>query len=145
MSARVYLDHASTAPLRPAAFDAMVPFLREHYADPGRVHTEGKTTRVALEEAREQVATFFGARPREVVFTSGGTEAVNAAIFGAVERAGGEGHVVVSAVEHSSVLDACARHRVDVTKVPVDKTGRFEPADAPRRRNGHADDEQRDQ
>ncbi len=82
--ARAYLDHASTAPLRPAALAAMRPFLESSFGDPGRLHTEGRTTRVALENARDQVAAFFGARPREVVFTSSGTEAVNTAIVGAL-------------------------------------------------------------
>ncbi len=76
---RAYLDHASTSPLRPVALEAMLPYLREFHADPGRLHDEGRTTRVAVEDAREQVAALFGARPREVVFTSSGTEAVNTA------------------------------------------------------------------
>jgi cysteine desulfurase len=129
---RAYLDHASTSPLRDGVLEAMLPFLVEHVADPGRVHSEGRATRVALETARERVATFFDARPREVVFTSGGTEAVNAAVWGAVARAtaaegrnGRRPHVVASAVEHSSVLDACRRHDVDLTLVPVDRQGRF--------------------
>jgi cysteine desulfurase len=128
-SGRAYLDHASTSPLRPAALDAMLPYLRDHYADPGRVHSDGRVTRVALEEAREQVAAFFDARPREVVFTSGGTESVNAAVWGAVARAGGRRHVVTTAVEHSSVLDACDRHGVDITKVAVDRQGRYHADD----------------
>jgi cysteine desulfurase len=82
---RAYLDHASSSPLRPAALEAMRPWLA-HPGDPGRVHAEGRAARVALEEAREQVAAFFGARPREVIFTSGGTESINAAIFGAAAR-----------------------------------------------------------
>ena len=77
----------------------MLPYLREHHADPGRLHAEAHVTRVAVEDAREQVAARFGARPREVVFTATGTEAVNTAIFGALTRAGA-GHVVTSAVEH---------------------------------------------
>ena len=83
-----------------------MPFLREHQGDPGRLHAEGRATRVALEDARERVAALFGARSREVVFTSGGTEAVNAAVWGAVaRRAGGpRPHVVTTAVEHSAVL-----------------------------------------
>jgi len=109
---RAYLDHASTAPLRPAALDAMLPYLAEHHGDPGRLHAEGRATRVAVENAREQVAALVGARPREVVFTSGGTEAVNAAVWGGVAR-GAKGHgtprVLTTAVEHSAVLDACAR------------------------------------
>jgi cysteine desulfurase len=127
---RAYLDHASSAPLRPAAFDAMLPFLREHHADPGRLHAEGRTTRVALEDAREQVAAFFGARPRELVFTASGTEAVNAAVWGALRRAGKHSpHVVTTAVEHSSVRDALARSRAEVTGVGVDRAGRFDPDD----------------
>ena len=68
---RHYLDHASASPLRPEAFEAMLPFLRDHHADPGRLHAEGRTTRVALEVAREQVAGLIGARPREIVFKIG--------------------------------------------------------------------------
>jgi cysteine desulfurase len=108
----------------------MLPFLREHHADPGRLHREGRETRVAIEEAREQVATLFGARPREVVFTSSGTEAVNTAVWGALARAraaGSGGHVVTTAVEHSAVLESCARSSDDVCAVGVDRYGRFDP------------------
>ncbi len=126
---RVYLDHASAAPLRPAAFDAMVPFLRDHHADPGRVHSDGRITRVAIETAREQVAALLGARPREVVFTSGGNEAVNAAIFGACRRTPAATRIVTTSVEHSSVTDACAREAVETVTVGVDTTGRFTAAD----------------
>jgi cysteine desulfurase len=121
--ARAYLDHASSSPLRPVAFDAMLPFLREHFADPGRVHREGRVTRVAIETAREQVAALFGARPREVVFTATGTESINTAVFGAVRRGleqRDRAHVVTSAVEHSAVLEACRRAPVDLTEIAVD-------------------------
>ena len=126
--ARVYLDHASSSPLRPAALDAMLPFLREHPADPGRVHSDGKVTRVAVETAREQVAGLFGARPREVVFTATGTESVNTAIWGAVARAiesepTVQPHVVTTAIEHSSVIDACDRSPAEVTRVGSDRLG----------------------
>ena len=109
----------------------MLPYLEAHPGDPGRLHEEGRATRVAVEVAREQVAALFGARPREVVFTSTGTEAVNTAIWGAVERAGaGDRAGVTTAVEHSSVLDACARARADrVTVVGVDREGRFRADD----------------
>jgi cysteine desulfurase len=123
---RAYLDHASSSPLRPAAYEAMLPWIA-HPGDPGRVHAEGRAARVALEEAREQVAAFFGARPREVIFTSGGTESVNAAIAGAAARAAGEVHIVTSAVEHSAVLEA-ANRAGRVTMAGVDVLGRFEPA-----------------
>jgi cysteine desulfurase len=127
---RAYLDHASSSPLRPAALDAMLPYLREHHADPGRVHQEGHVTRAAIEEAREQVAGMFGARAREVMFTASGTESVNTAVFGALGRhaAKGVGHVVTSAVEHSAVLEAAHRGATEVTEVGVDKLGRYDPA-----------------
>jgi cysteine desulfurase len=124
--ARTYLDHASSSPLRPAAFAAMLPYLRDHPGDPGRLHAEGRLTRVAVEDAREQVAARFGARPREVLFTASGTEAVNTAIFGACGRADA-GVIVTTAVEHSAVTDACARSagfRVDT--VGVDGLGRVD-------------------
>jgi cysteine desulfurase len=124
VAARAYLDHASTSPLRPAALEAMLPFLREHHGDPGRIHAEGRATRVPIETAREQVAAFVGARPREVVFTSGGTEAVNHAIGGAVRRSEHGTRIVTTAVEHSSVLDASQRSSADVAVVGVDTGGR---------------------
>jgi cysteine desulfurase len=128
--ARAYLDHASSSPLRPVALDAMLPYLREHHADPGRLHAEGRVTRVALEDAREQVAAFFGARPREVVFTASGTESVNTAVWGALARFPAPGHVVTTAVEHSCVRDAITRAGADVTFVGVDGEGRYDAAEA---------------
>jgi cysteine desulfurase len=127
---RHYLDHASSSPLRPTALEAMLPYLRDHVADPGRVHTEGRITRVAIESAREQVAALVGARPREVIFTATGTEAVNTAVWGALrrepDRAGIRPHVVTTAVEHSSVLECCVRADADVSVVGVDRAGRFD-------------------
>jgi cysteine desulfurase len=107
----------------------MVPFLRDHHADPGRLHSEGRATRVALEEAREQVAELLGARPREVVFTASGTEAINTAVWGAVARAEEPVDLVTSAVEHSAVLDACNRSGAELTVVGVDGLGRFDAAE----------------
>ena len=118
---RHYLDHASTSPARPEVVEAMLPWL-SFAADPGRVHSEGRLARGALEEARGLVAGLLGARPREVVFTSGATEAVAAAVWGAAGRGP---HQVVSAVEHSAVRAAAARH--DVTEVGVDGLGRVDP------------------
>src|SRR4051812_31569831 len=92
-------------------------------ADPGRVHTEGRMARAAIEDAREQVAALLGARPREVVFTSGGTEAANMAVYGALAAARGE-HVVCPAIEHSCVRDPSARTKV--TWVDVDGVGRVD-------------------
>jgi cysteine desulfurase len=123
VAARAYLDHASTSLLRPEARAAMLPYLEQSFGDPGRLHAEGRAVRVALEEARQQVAAFFGARPREVVFTSSGTEAINAAIFGR------SGHIVTTAVEHSAVRDAVARAASDVTVIGVDRVGCFDADD----------------
>lgn len=100
----------------------MLPWLSTA-ADPGRVHTEGRMARVALEEAREQVAAFLGARSREVVFTSGATESINTATWMSGERGT---HVVCPLVEHSAVRDASARAG-DVTWVGVDRLGRVDP------------------
>jgi cysteine desulfurase len=119
--ARHYLDHASTGTLRPSARDAMVDALRGPAADPGRMHEEGMQARGAVEDAREQVAALFGARPREVVFTSGATEAIAAAVWGATDRGV---HSVVPAVEHSAVRLSAARH--PVTVVGVDGHGRVD-------------------
>ena len=128
---RHYLDHASVSPLRPEARDAMLPWLggggsgAEHLgaADPGRVHTEGRMARAALEDARDAVATLFGARSREVIFTSGGTEAANTAVWMATTGAPPGSAVVCAAVEHSSVRDACARARRVICPA-VDRLGR---------------------
>ncbi len=118
MSARAYLDHASSSPLRPEALDAMLPYLSQHHADPGRLHQEALTTRAAIETAREEVAEFLGARPREVVFCSSGTEAINAAHWWAGD------HIVMSAVEHAAVREAVARCAAEVSVIGVDHAGR---------------------
>ena len=121
---RHYLDHASTSPLRPEALATMHEWLGRA-GDPGRIHAEGLEARVGVELAREQVASLLGARPRSVVFTSGATEAIVAAVWGATERGR---HVVVPAVEHSAVRDASAAFG-SVTQVGVDGLGRVD-ADA---------------
>ncbi len=106
----------------------MLPWLGgEGAADPGRVHTEGRMARAALEHAREQVAALLGARSREVVFTSGATEAINAATFGAAARTegGAPARIVATAVEHSAVLESSRRH--ELVAVGVDGLGRVSP------------------
>jgi cysteine desulfurase len=105
---RTYLDHASTTPPRPEALAALMRWMALPAADPGRLHEEGRTVRDALEEARHQVATLVGATPREVVFTSGATEAINAAVWGAIRQHPGA-PVLFADVEHSAVRDASAR------------------------------------
>ncbi|HMJ78140.1 MAG TPA: cysteine desulfurase family protein [Iamia sp.] len=120
---RHYLDHASTSPLRPAGRHALVAALDAGGGDPGRIHQEGMATRVAVEQAREQLAALVGARPREVVFTSGATEAIVAVAWGAAGRGG---HQVLTAVEHSAVPAAAERHG-PITVVGVDGQGRVDP------------------
>lgn len=107
----VYLDHAATTPLDPAVFDAMEPYLREHFGNASSVHQLGRAARVALEEARERVAACLGAEPSEIVFTSGGTESDNMAIKGALAARRGEGRtgLVTSAAEHEAVLRPAER------------------------------------
>jgi cysteine desulfurase len=117
---RHYLDHASTSPTRPEAVEAMLPWFGAA-ADPGRVHTEGHAARVAIEIGREQVAAMLGARPREVVFTSGATESIVTATWMATEE---RDHVVLAAVEHSAVREAAAGH--DATVVGVDRLGHID-------------------
>lgn len=122
---RAYLDHASTVPVRPVAAAAMADWFAAGAADPGRIHVEGMTSRVALEQAREQVAELLGARPREVVFTSGATESIAAASFGARNRDPARDHVALAAIEHSAVRDWAARGPHN--EVGVDHLGRVDP------------------
>ena len=129
--ARAYLDHASTAPLRPVAAEAMADVLRQssrgELGDPGRSHHEGLVARHGVEHARERVARALGARPREVVFCSGATEAIAMAAHGAARRGPdpSAAHTVVSAVEHSAVR--AWAERGPATVVGVDRGGRVDP------------------
>jgi cysteine desulfurase len=119
---RHYLDHASTTTLRPEAREAVLRWLGATGTDPGRMHTEAMAARVAVEEAREQVAELLGARSREVVFTSGATEAIATACLGVAGRGSGQ---VVPAVEHSAVRESAAKAG-PVTTVGVDGVGRVD-------------------
>lgn len=120
---RHYLDHASTSPARPEAVAALAAWLTRPGGDPSRIHAEGLEARVAVEDARERVAALFGARPRSVVFTSGATESIATACWGAAERGR---HQVLAAVEHSAVRKA-AEADGEVTLVGVDALGRLDP------------------
>lgn len=125
-----YLDANATAPLEPRVAEEISRVARDCPGNPSSAHGAGRAARAVLEDARERIAAHLDADPRGIVFTSGGTEANNLAIFGAARLAGG-GHIVTSAVEHPSVLRAVERLEADgfeVTKLPVDAEGRADPA-----------------
>ena len=126
MTGRHYLDHASTSPIRPEALAAMNRWWAAGHGDPSRMHAEAQGARYEIEEARQQVADCFGARSREVVFTSGATESIAAAVQGASHRGT---HQVFSAVEHSAVRLSAQPRRPDSPghRGRVDSTGRVDP------------------
>jgi cysteine desulfurase len=133
---RVYLDHNATAALEPEVLDAMFPYLCGEYGNAASIHSFGQKARAAVETAREQVAALIGARPQEIIFTSGGTESDNHAIFGVAQTfsaalrmadgAGAAKHIVTTAIEHEAVLNTCQaleKQGVAVTYLPVDREG----------------------
>ena len=101
---RVYLDNNATTPVLPEVLAAMQPYFGEHFGNASSIHHHGQETRAAVERARESVAALLGCRASEIVFTSGGTEGDNLAIFGLV---GAGEHVITSTVEHHAVLNSC--------------------------------------
>ncbi|MCR4420179.1 MAG: cysteine desulfurase family protein [Clostridia bacterium] len=123
----VYMDHSATTPLRPEVLEAMLPYLSERYGNPSSVHSRGRQAKQGLEEARARVAALIGARPEEIVFTSGGTEANNLALLGAVRAYSRRGrHIITSAIEHHAVLDTAGYLRengFEVTFLPVTADG----------------------
>ena len=126
----VYLDHNATTPVDPGVLEAMLPWLTTHFGNPSSAHVYGRRARDAVERARTRVAAFVGAGPPGVIFTSGGTEANNQALVGAVRRGGG---VVTTAVEHPAVLEVCralAAAGTPLTVLPVDADGRIDAAAA---------------
>lgn len=129
----LYLDHAATTMVRPEVREAMAPFLDEAYGNPSGIHGVSRRAKNAMEETREKVARLLGAaRPLEIVFTSGGTEADNLAVAGTVLAGGSPGGVVTTAIEHEAVLATAAfveRLGAEVTIVGVDETGRVDPAE----------------
>ena len=129
---RVYLDNNASTPLLPEVFAAMRPYFGEQFGNASSIHHHGQETRAAVERARESVASLLGCRPSEIVFTSGGTEGDNLAIFGVVRDGD---HVITSTVEHHAVLNACKHLEIlgcEVTHVPVDGRGLIDPDDVRR-------------
>ena len=129
---RVYLDNNATTPVLPEVLEAMRPYFGERFGNASSIHHHGQETRAAVERARESVAALLGCRAAEVVFTSGGTEADNLAVFGLV-RPGD--HIITSTIEHHAVLNACkhlAAKGCEITYVPVDRRGLVDAADVKR-------------
>lgn len=132
----IYLDYNSTTPIDPAVLKAMLPYLSEHYGNPSCTHLYGREAHTAVERAREQVAELLGAKPDEIVFTGGGSEASNQAIKGTVLRPeadwGRSAHVIISSVEHPATVQPCeflSSLGCEVTIVPVDSFGMVDPGD----------------
>ncbi len=126
---RVYLDNNATTPVLPEVFEAMRPFYLERFGNASSIHHFGQHARAAVEKARAAVAALLNARPAEIVFTSGGTEADNLGIFGLVQRGD---HVITSTIEHSAVMNSCKRLEqtgCEVTFVPVNGHGEIDPDD----------------
>lgn len=128
---RVYLDNNATTPVDAAVLQAMLPFFSEDFGNASSIHSFGQRTRGAVEGARASVAGLMGAKPAEIIFTSGGTESDNAAIFGVVNAAeGAKKHVITTKIEHNAVINVCEelhRRGVDVTFLPVNREGLVDP------------------
>jgi cysteine desulfurase len=133
---RVYLDNNATTPLAPEVFEAIKPYLREDFGNASSIHWFGQQAKNAVEKAREQVAKLVGARPGEVIFTSGGTESDNAAIFGIVQASRvAAPHIITTSIEHHAVLNtaqALEKQGVSVTYVRVGASGVIDPEDVQR-------------
>jgi len=127
----VYLDHSATTPLDQEVLAAMTPYLTEEYGNASSIYGLGQRARQAIDQARDEVAAFFGVQAKEVIFTSGGTEADNLAIRGVAVRNADRGrHIVTSLVEHDAVLrtaEALETEGFEVTRLPVDRHGRIDP------------------
>lgn len=123
---RVYLDNSATTPVADEAVEAMMPFLTEKFGNASSIHFFGQEARAAVDKARHQVAGLVNARPNEIIFTSGGTEADNFAILGLAEARTTPGHVITSSIEHSAVKAACQeleKRGFAVTYLPVYENG----------------------
>jgi cysteine desulfurase len=125
----IYLDNNATTPVLPSVFEAMRPFLTEHYGNPSSPHCMGDKPASAVRDARVKVASLLGAADTEIVFTSCGTESTNLAIRGLVEMNRGKRHIITTAVEHPAVLNPIKRYAslgYEVTVLPVDRAGRLD-------------------
>lgn len=130
----INLDHNATTPLCAEALEAMIPLLGEGYGNPSAIHAPGRRARAVIDEARDRLAFLLGAKPHEIIFTSGGTESCNLALLGLARRHRGpeRNHLVTAASEHHAVLHAmrslAEREGLELTEVPVDENGLVDPA-----------------
>jgi cysteine desulfurase len=137
MPRTIYFDYNATTPLDPAVRDAMLPYFTEIWGNPSSVHRVGQRARADLDDLRDRAAIFLKAKPSEIIFTSGGTEANNLAIFGSARLLSNKGkHLITSSIEHHAVLHCFdyleAKEGFKVTRLPVDSTGRVSPEDLKR-------------
>jgi cysteine desulfurase len=130
---RAYLDHNATTPVDPRVIEAMLPYFSENYGNASSIHSAGQRARSGVDAARDAVAALIGAKPPEMVFTSGGTEADNLAIFGPVAASRKpRKHVITTSIEHHAVLNSCQaleRHGVEVTFARIGASGVVDPAE----------------
>lgn len=128
---KVYLDHNATTPVHPEVRKSIEPYLNDQFGNPSSIHWAGRDVRKGVEDARQEIASFFGCQPLEVVFTSSGTESDNLAVKGIAYRKGNAGrHIITSQVEHPAVINACRfleKQGFRVTYVPVNRYGIVEP------------------
>jgi cysteine desulfurase len=126
----IYLDHAATTPVHPEVLEEMLPYLSEKYGNPSSLHAAGREARIAVSRARDTISGLLNCSPGELIFTSGGTESDNTAIFGAASYfSGKKKHIVTTSIEHHAVLHACEHLEklgFDVTYLPVDSTGKVD-------------------
>lgn len=128
----IYLDYNATTPLAPEALAAMEPYLGQHFGNPSSIHQAGRIGRAAIDDARDRFASLLGARPHEIIFTGGGTEADNLAVIGLARSRSDSGrHLITSTAEHHAVLHAFShlekREGFRVTWLGVDRVGRVDP------------------
>lgn len=128
-----YLDYNSTTPIDPRVLDAMLPFLKDNFANPSSTHHFGQSINEKVKQAREQIADFINAEPNELIFTSGATEAINIAIKGVAESYSNKGkHIITVSTEHKAILDTCKdleRKGFEVTYLSVSQNGLIDLAE----------------
>jgi len=129
----IYLDNAATTKIKKEVLESMIPYLKDNFGNPSSLYSFGQESRNSIEESREKISTVFNCRPKEIIFTSGGTESDNLAILGGVNAMKEFGnHIITSSVEHHAVLHACEeleKNGFEVDYLPVDKFGLISPDD----------------